>query len=186
MRHLFGPVCMALSLLTAAHADNSADLFVRLDRAAAATTLYAPTLKPWHLKVDFTLNDENGKNPQQGTLEEWWGGPDQDRVTYTSPGFTGTVLKTPGGSFSTPGSGSLPFALETLHNALVEPLAAELHPELKVAALEKTSFGKGTLDCITVVPKTVPITAHGPRGLYPIFCFNTDSDELRFATPVRQ
>ncbi len=181
MRNLFGSICVALSLLTAARADNSNELFARLDRAAAATTLYAPTLKPWHMKVAFTLNDDTGKNPQQGTLEEWWGGPTQDRITYTSPAFTGTVLHIGDETLVTPRAGLPPFALETMHEALVNPLKPELYPKTRNPALEKTQFGTITLDCITISPKSVK-SAHAPTGLYPTSCFDPGSDRLRYVS----
>jgi TonB family protein len=182
MRRLLGSICVTLALLTAARANDSATLFARLDRAAAATTLYAPTLKPWHMKVDFTVYDEDGKNPQEGTLEEWWGGPNQDRITYTSPAYTGTVLKIDKGSFSTPDAGSIPFALETLHNALVNPLTPEVHPEKYNPAFEKVPFGKVTLDCITLTPKSIPASENSPRGLYPTYCFDPGSQQLLYST----
>jgi TonB family protein len=115
-------------------------------------------------------------------MEEWWGGPNQDRISYTSPGFTGTFLKVADSSLSTPNVGPLPFALETMHDALVHPLTAESHPEPKVAALDQLVFGKATLDCITVTPKSVQPTLPAPRGLYPAFCFNPGTDELRFVS----
>lgn len=170
---------LLLGSFIAAHADSSADLFARLEHASAATTLYAPTLKPWHLKVAFTLYDDAGKNPQQGTFEEWWAGPDQDRITYTSPAFNGTFLHLADARYYTPESSSEPFALETLHNAIVQPLSATIQPGGAVPTIDKVAFGNISLDCMTLTPKGAPVT-HPATGLYPTFCFDQGGGDLRF------
>ena len=61
-------------------AQNTSGLVSRLEEAAVASSLDAPAVNPWHLKMAFTLYDSQGKNPMDGDLEEWWAGPDQNSV----------------------------------------------------------------------------------------------------------
>lgn len=176
MRRCLGTLLLLCSF-PAAHADK-ADLTARLDRAAEQTSLYQPTLKPWHLRVSFTVYDDDGKNPISGLMEEWWAGEGQDRITFTSPAFNGTFLQAAGGRYYSPESKSEPFSLEALHDAIVRPLPAPINTDGAVPTLDKVAFGKVSLDCITLNPKSAPLTP--PTGLYPTFCFDQGAGDLRF------
>jgi hypothetical protein len=68
------------SLLTAA-AETPAEIGARLKSAAERDSLANVESRPWHLKLDVTLYDEEGKNPQSGTIEVWRSGENR-RIVY--------------------------------------------------------------------------------------------------------
>lgn len=162
-----------------ARADKSADLLARLQRADDASTLYAPALKPWHLKVTFTLYDEKGQNPHPATLEEWWAAPDQDRITYASADSNGTRVKTPQGDFQTPGMAAPPYVVDKLHDAIVYPMGSRDHLDHTYPLAVDVKLGKVKLDCIMAAG-----TSHNSdldAGDAPTYCFTPQTDELRVA-----
>ena len=40
--------------------------------AIDSTSLESPDIRPWHWKMDVTLYDVDGKNPQAGGIEVWY------------------------------------------------------------------------------------------------------------------
>src|SRR6185312_11319903 len=67
----------ALSLLASSffvpllHAADKAQLAARLKSAAEYTSLDSSGLRPWHMALDITLYDIDGKNPKSATAEIW-------------------------------------------------------------------------------------------------------------------
>jgi len=45
--------------------------------AARVNGLDSASMKPWHLKATYQISDDEGKNKDQGTFEEWWAGPEK-------------------------------------------------------------------------------------------------------------
>ena len=173
-------LCCAFFLIwgsLSARAGESADLRAQLDQLASRSTLYSPSLKPWHLKLEYTLYDDDGTHPVPGVLEEWWAAPDQDRITYTSGAFSGTQLRTPDGVFRTAGMPAAPYALEELHNGVVDPVPPPEVLDRTEPQPTKVQAGKTTLGCIILVLKGRPAIASA--GAFPTYCFSTPQDELR-------
>src|ERR1700733_15845813 len=107
------PTALILFGLTSvSHAEDKAASQARLQRADALTRVDDPALKPWYLKTNFSLFDDNGKLAEQGTLEEWWAGPSMYKRTITSPSYTGTIIVNKDGRFRTAGSAEAPYLLE--------------------------------------------------------------------------
>jgi len=52
--------------------------------AARTNGLTGDDVKPWHLKVSFTLFDNSGAATDDGTFEEYWVSPHQFKVVYKS------------------------------------------------------------------------------------------------------
>lgn len=178
MQH-FVTALLLLSSLASARAASKPELIARLGAAAAQSTLYAPTLKPWHMKLAFTLYDDQGTHPETGVLEEWWSSPEQDRITYTSPSFNGTVLITPEGRFHTPGMGDPTIALRALHESIVNPIPSEDHIADSTPDVDRIAFGSLKLDCIVLPPKGLAF-GDPPPGLFATYCLMPGSGELRF------
>jgi TonB family protein len=51
--------------------------------AAKTNGLTGDDVKPWHLKASYTLYDDNGKESDYGTFEEWWAGEKLDKQVLT-------------------------------------------------------------------------------------------------------
>ena len=75
---------------TALVAQSAPELLDRLSTAARLSTLFDPTLKPWHLKIDFDLLAPKGAVHEHGTFEEAWAAPDPFPTTMNAPGYTAT------------------------------------------------------------------------------------------------
>ena len=64
---------MTLTSQQVAHgADKSKEIADRLKAVADVSSLDVPAgVQPWHWKMDVTLWDVDGKNPQQAGIEVW-------------------------------------------------------------------------------------------------------------------
>src|ERR1017187_545892 len=93
------------STVTTAPAQTSSELPVPdkaidiLLAAAQVNGLDVAGLKPWHILVSYDVFDEDGDNVNDGTYEEFWVGPKQYRLIYTSKDFTQTDIATDQGLY---------------------------------------------------------------------------------------
>jgi TonB family protein len=135
-------------------------------------------IKPWHLKVSYTLTDEKGATKEQGTAEEFWAGPRKIRTTYVAGGETMTTYTTEDGSFRT-GSLAQPNGLvsEALEE-LIRPLPAPAYLQHAEFEIHHQTVGKAKLSCVSEKPLS-DIQRVGPApGVY---CFESDKPILRIA-----
>jgi TonB family protein len=160
------------------HAEDGAAIVARLQSADAANTLDDVALRPWHLKASFQLFDTNGKPTEQGTLEEWWAGPDKDKRIFTSPSYTATEIHAKDGLYKSTGAGAVPEMLDIVRQQVVHPMPGKDDEATAKPELRRQSFGKVPLDCIML---SQPITnlALPPLGLFPTYCLDRDKDTLR-------
>lgn len=179
MRLFLGCCLTLLCVSCAARAESTQELRVRLNRAEIETSLYAPTLKPWHLKVAFNLYDDKGANPAAGEFEEWWAAPGRYRITFTSPALKGTSLHKADGNFHTAGMAAEPASIEALYQAIVDPMPDQRQLDEATPDLTKVPFGNVKLDCITQT-RRLAHAALPPFGLFPTYCFSPGTDDLRF------
>jgi hypothetical protein len=101
--------------------------------AAKSNNLHEDGAQPWHLKATFKVLDENGNAIDQGTYEEFWGGPTKHKATVAGVGYTRTYYATDKGFLRT-GPQYLPsFQLDALGSQFADPL-----PRLK--AIPKLKF----------------------------------------------
>jgi Gram-negative bacterial TonB protein C-terminal len=172
---------LTLPLLPAAHAaDDPAALTDRLHQAETDSSLSAPDLKPWHLKLDVQLFDAKGKPSEQGTIEEWWASTTTYQIAYTFPSYTAVEILN-GKDFSkTKGAGSVPFLIKLLLNQVVHPMPSAVEISAVTPDLRQHSFGKMQLECIMLDLKIEP-PVPAPWGLYPTYCFDPGKDSLRLS-----
>jgi hypothetical protein len=116
------PILCASLCATNAQAEDKAALAARLDRVNKITALDDPTLKPWNMKIAFSLDDNLGKLKEQGTLEEWWAGPSLYKISIVSPSYTATTIVNRNGRFRTTGTPDMPYMLEVLERQMVHPM----------------------------------------------------------------
>lgn len=122
-RIIFLPLILTACLCAiAAHSEDKAALAARLDRVNKITALDDPTLKPWNMKISFSLSDDVGKFKEQGTLEEWWAGPSLYKISIVSPSYSATTIVNLSGHFRTAGAADTPYMLEVLERQMVHPM----------------------------------------------------------------
>ena len=158
-------------------ADDKAALTARLHSVEAATSLDAPTVKPWHLKLHAQLFDAKGNPAEQGDIEEWWAGPEQYLVAYSLPDYTGKLLHNADGDFRTAGIGVPPMAVAMLLEQAVHPMPRAEDVAASEPVLRKETVGGIPLDCIMLAQplKGIPVE---PLGLYPTYCLDAAKNSL--------
>jgi TonB family protein len=176
-RFLLVALC-AFAVAPVSHAEDKAATQARLQRADAATRLDDPELKPWYLKVNFSLFDDSGKLAEQGTLEEWWAGPSLYKRTITSPSYTSTTIVNKTGHFRTAGTPQTPFLLEQLERQIVHPMPGDSEVSGSSPQLQKPAEGSPPIDCVMLNQplRGVPF----PQiGLFPTYCMVPGKDMVQ-------
>lgn len=163
--------------------DDPAALAARLHNAAASSSIDTPGLKPWHLKLAVQLFDAKGKPTEQGTIEEWWVGQEERRITYSLPSYTVTQLHNKDGFFLTKSQTYEPSNLDDLLDQVTHPMPHEDEIDKAKPDLRKQTFGKVPLDCI-MLDQPMKGVAYPPLGLFPTFCLDSGKDSLRISTEV--
>ncbi|HEY2469552.1 MAG TPA: energy transducer TonB [Terracidiphilus sp.] len=132
-------------------------------------------MSPWHLKASYTLFDENGASPVQGTFEEWWDGEQSRKTAYSSPSFVQTDYVNGEGTFRTGMQASSPFFLAMLGRQLTEPLSVhEEKNEQMIVESEVREQGDAKSICLK---QTGVRTSEGERkfgGSLYSYCVNPD------------
>lgn len=161
-------------------AEDKAALSANLHAAEAGSSLEAPGLRPWHLKLAVQLYDDKGAPTDAGTIEEWWHGASARRVTYALPNFALTEVHNAQGDFRTKDAPSIPIQLEVLLNQVLHPMPPPEEIDAATPYLEKKTFGKVQLDCIMLTQPLVGVP-FPPIGLFPTYCFDPGSSALRLS-----
>jgi len=148
----------------------------RIDAVIKSTGIADLADQPWHLKLEVTLFDEKGANPQVGTIEMWHAGDDR-RTIYSFEETTRTDIRS-GGKFYHSVNGALPYFASTVleHTLHPGPITEDLDhakPEL-----QHKSLGGRAFDCIMLTHPVVD-GAPVPLGLFPTFCLQHDTNDLR-------
>jgi TonB family protein len=160
------------------HAEDTAAISERLHRAESVNSLDDATLKPWHLKLNVQFFGDDGKPTEQGTLEEWWAGPDKDKRVFISPTYTATEIRIKDSLYRSSGVGSVPEILDAVRQQVVHPTPEKSDETGAKLELRKQAFGKAEMDCIML---SLPMKSVGfpPLGLFPTYCLDRDKDSLR-------
>jgi TonB family protein len=178
-----GFLCYAVGLLLVAHpthvcAQDRAALTARLHSAETTTSIDSTDIAPWHLKLIVKLFDRKGAVQEDGSIEEWYGGPALNLITFTTSGYTGSVLRNGDGTFRTAGIGPSPMLLQVLLDQAVHPMPKDSEIDESQPELRKTDFGKVSLDCI-MLSQPVKMDTQMPLGLFLTYCFDPGKDSLR-------
>ena len=151
---------------------QTTDPLARITAAAELTSLQSVNVKPWHLKLDVTVFDAQGENPQAGTVEVWHSGSDE-RTVYTFGDASGTELVHDGKNYFASKGKLVPAEAFQL-------VAEEMHPgpgvddlHGAVADLHHETFGKVAMDCFMVSQPIRGLSAI-PLGLYPTYCVDAN------------
>lgn len=149
----------------------------RLLAAASQSQLDSPGLKPWHLKLDLTLFDLAGKNPQAATVEVWWANGDMKEVE--SLGAAEVTNLNVGGKLFREGSDDHSFLrLDSLVQQVLDPIPEQVLDPATTATQTSQKIGGLQLDCLALQfapPTPADIIVSPPIS----YCMNPGTDSLR-------
>ncbi|HEY3704256.1 MAG TPA: thioredoxin family protein [Terracidiphilus sp.] len=136
-------------------------------------------LAPWHIKIDYQMHYGANPKPVSGSVEEWHGGPQQWRRTYTSalPELTGAEWSTSQGEQFIAKRGmnhsTYHFLLLRVTRPVLDPLyqAANIKPDYEMKAIRTTTEGV-TLNCASVVDGAR--YTEDPDYIFATSCFDQD------------
>ena len=143
--------------------------------ASHSTRINDVDMKPWHLKVNFHLNERSGK-PEAGTFEEWWAGLTTWKLRIESPSYTGTVIENRGVDFRTEGVGPTPLLIRGIEQDIVYPMPMVEDLSGMVARMSHHRLDKTTLDCIQLYDPRFETAIPLPFATY---CFDQGGGALR-------
>lgn len=178
-------VCIALAATLASGptfaqqpSSSGSNLHNRIAEAALSNSLLSShDLKPWHLTLNVTFFDANGKNPYTGTIETWRSGEDSRTVVTVGSG-TRTDLHTGGKIYVSQSGASVPALADDLLANFLNPGPSVDDIEHSTLELRSESFGKAKLDCV-MLSQPIPHAAEAPMGLFPTYCLDPGLDIIR-------
>ena len=134
-------------------------------------------LKPWHLKVNYQLDNDLGRPSAQGTFEYWWASPKVYRSTWTRGNTVHSEWHTADGrSLSLTAGESLGIYEHWLKTALLSPLptASDLDPGKSIVIDHTSASSGGHSRCFMIVPSEITEVAAKKLlfGTYPEYCIN--------------
>ncbi|MGA7157054.1 MAG: energy transducer TonB [Acidobacteriaceae bacterium] len=155
---------------------QGADTSARVAAAARRNSLNLVEQRPWHLKLDVTVFDAEGKHPSEGTIEVWRSGADQ-RV-LTTFGDSSRFTTRHNGEFYMRSSGpEVPVEADLVLQQVLDPGPGPSDIGGSTPELRIQKFGKTKLDCIMLTQPTKGLKDI-PLGLYPTYCLDA-KDAIR-------
>jgi len=158
-------VCPALAL-------DKGDQCERVLDASHSTRINDVDMKPWHMKVNFRLNDQSGHPTEEGTIEEWWVGLTTWKLRIESASYTGTVIENRDGDFRTEGVGPIPLRIRAIEQQIVYPMPMGEDLSKTVPRTSHQKLEGVTLDCVELSEPPIPLPP-------PKFCFDQAGGALR-------
>lgn len=148
--------------------------------AALVNGLDAPGLKPWHILVSYDKFDEDGDNVDSGTYEEYWAGPKQYRLSYSSHDFSQTDVATDKGLYRA-GADKWPGELQMrVRDEFVRPMFREMDLLYGKPEKKMLDFGNVQLPCV-MLRRSDTVTQIVSESALATFCFEPDSLMLRYS-----
>jgi hypothetical protein len=153
-----------------------------LDAGLKANALAGDGLKPWHLKIDYTIQLPGSPKPVSGTVEEWHASQYQWRRTFTGPsdaGLNGTEWSVSEVErYETKANRELNGRrLVTLRIArpVIDPLyqAANIHADYDLN-LVRARADPLILNCVSVANAWQYAGDTSADWLFPTMCFDND------------
>jgi|HubBroStandDraft_5_1064220.scaffolds.fasta_scaffold06730_4 TonB family protein len=169
---------MAQSPAPAANAPLPSDAKSLLLLAGKLNGLSGDDLQPWHMKISFSVFDENGKNPAPGTFEVYWVDTSKYKISFSSAEFTQSAYGTASGVLYTGARDPAPELLREMVKKFINPIS--LAPEAiqnSTVERQKREIEKSKLVCLTE-------RGHRPEPphlefMSQSYCLDTDSVALR-------
>jgi TonB family protein len=135
-----------------------------------------PSLKPWHVKIDYQLYDQKGNPSENGVFEYWWASPKVYRMTWTRGQSIHTDWHSADGRHLTKTTGE-PLGLYDfwLQTAFLSPLPSPADLDSAKSIIVDHDLGSnGHVRCMMVVPfeVTESVARTLPFGTFPEYCVN--------------
>ena len=132
MKGIAGMLVLLLVAMCAGTAAADERFDKALEKAARKSNLMEPGSAPFHVKL--VAENKRQEHPEYSVeIEMWWSSPEKWRREVRSPGFTQTSVRNGERYYEDDSSDYLPWWLDELIRALLEPVAVE---DLKVDDLE--------------------------------------------------
>lgn len=146
--------------------------------AAKLNGLSGDDIQPWHMKISFSVFDENGKNPDQGTFEAYWVDKSKFKLSYSTAAFTQSAYGTKNGVLFTGARDPAPELLRQMVNKFISPIPLDAETiGNSTVDKQKREIEKAKVLCLTE-------KGHRPEPPHlefmgPTYCLDTDSVALR-------
>jgi TonB family protein len=168
---------MLLVLSSCAALCQATDPAARIAAAAARSSLSAVDARPWHLKLDVTLFDKDGKNPTDGTIEVWQQGANSKEV-FTFGDSTTTRLQVGDHTYRSSTGPDIPYRATQVVDHILRPGPSEYEIAHSKPEQRAQLFGKLTYDCI-MLSEPIKGVASTPFGLFPTYCLEPGKEFIR-------
>jgi hypothetical protein len=158
------------------HAADKAKLAARMKSGAEITSLDSSGLQPWHMAMQVTLFDVDGKNPKPATVE-LWAADNNMRMVESVGDLQVITVRTNDKLFRTSAQAPEFSQLEMLIEQILHPIPDELLQAGITLNEEKPTLSGVPLDCIEpsfAAPDTSDVAIGHPLS----FCFKKDTDNL--------
>jgi TonB family protein len=139
---------------------------------AIKATLNRSDMKPWHMRVSFTVYEMDGSLKENGTMDEWWVAPHQLKLTIKSPSFNYSL---PAELDLLPVANRESFLIESLREEMIDPVRGKMDLPLSSKDVRRTYDGIDLL-CTRAEPSGQMRDAE--------LCRESDSDKLRISTNI--
>jgi hypothetical protein len=185
MLFAFGTAALSLHVMLQAVSGAAADVAPpktphdRLAAASQASSLSDNDLKPWHLRLEVTLYDTAGKNPQPGIIETWHSGK-QARTVYTFGAAKRTLLGSDDDSYQSTEGPEVPALADYVLAEFLDPGPSLKDIEVSKPEMQSEAFGKTKLDCI-MLTESIHHENPFPIGLFPTYCLDPGTTQIRAA-----
>lgn len=145
-----------------------------LDARRNVNGLASADLEPWHMAIAFDQFDEDGDNVHSGVVEEFWGGPQESRISFKSDDLGQTDFVTDRGLFRAGDQRWQNRSESEVRLAVIDPFAnAATLQGFSVTQIERT-FGDHALRCD--VFKRTSGGVSSPNQ----YCYDTKDSALRY------
>lgn len=173
-----GILAVSLSACNAAPVENASPLLARLHEAEQKATLAGDGTKPYYLKIAVQLYDAKGRATEQGTVEQWWAGPELERRVFTLPSYRAVEVRKPKELFRSQGMPYPPSIVESLLQEIVHPMPAASEIDASVPDIRTLTYSGVSLDCI-MLGSPIKGLKQIPIGLFPTYCLDPEKTSLR-------
>jgi hypothetical protein len=145
----------------------------------------AGSTRPWHVRAQFELFDEQGKRKDGGTFEEWWFAPKSYKSVYISDSIKQTDVATDAGLYRAGDPRWMTFQEDEVVQLLLDPLAIHLYdPKLNQLVDTVRASAATKFRCVSLLRKPAPDDRAGSNlnadlEQLPSNCFDGESPILR-------
>jgi len=180
--------CLVAPELNSAMAQNLSGPFASpadpnqlLLAAIHSNGLGSASVKPWHVRISFAVEERFSQSADHGTIEEWWVSSTHYKRSITATNFTQTEYGTESGMRRAGIRSTAPPSLTRFLNSIAQPIdiPEDAVPTLNVKRNDRTA-GEAHFSCLAT--EAGKITPAAVRVMPEIYCVDAQHPILRFAS----